>query len=75
MNIIDLLAEVKIYLIEFTLKCPVTVCTQTAHWDKYMVLNVLRKSVLSGPSDIRKVQDNVRDTYKNKVYSISYSQQ
>ena len=46
-------------MVEFTVKCPVFVCTQTDHGTFHVVTNVLRKPVLNGPleSDIGKVQD------------------
>ena len=70
---------------EITIKCPVTVCTQTTHETKshgnklrmrlsHMVINVLRKPVLIGPieSDIVKVRDMSERATKNKVYFSGY---
>ena len=45
-------------MVEFTVKCPVIVCTQTVHGNMSRGKNVLRKPVLTGPleSDIVKVR-------------------
>ena len=55
---------------EFTVKYPVTVFTQTAHEICHVVINVLRKPILSGPleSDIVTVRDMSEITTENKVY-------
>ena len=55
-------------------KCPVIVCTQTAHGNKSCGKNVLRKPVLIGPleSDIVKVRDMSEKATENKVYSGKY---
>ena len=58
-------------MIEFTVKCPVIVCTQRAHgYICHMVKKVLKKPVLSGPleSDIGKVWDMSEIASENKVY-------
>ena len=61
-------------MVEFTLKCPFIVCTQTAHGNKtlcHVVKNVLRKPVLIGPIefDIVIVRDMSEKAIENKVYS------
>ena len=59
-----------IYILEFTVKCPFIVCTQTAHGPSHVVTNVLRKAVSSGSleSDIGKVWDMSEIATKHKVY-------
>ena len=55
---------------EFTVKCPVIACTQTAHDTSHVVIYVLRKPILSGPleSDIVTVRDMPEIATENKVY-------
>ena len=55
---------------EFTVKCPVIVCTQTPHETKSHG-NKCRKPILSGPleSDIGPVRDMSEIATENKVYS------
>ena len=57
-------------MVEFTVKCPVIVCTQTAHGNMSHGKNVLRKPVLIGllESDIVKVRDMSEKATENKVY-------
>ena len=57
-------------MVEFTVKSPVIICTQTA--ECHMVKNVSRKPVLIGPleSDIVKVRDMSEKATENKVYSF-----
>ena len=57
-------------MVEFTIKCPVIVCTQTAHGHMSHGKNVLRKPVLIGPleSDIVKVRYMSEKATENKVY-------
>ena len=56
---------------EFTVKCLVIACTQTAHDTiSHVVIYVLRKPILSGPleSDIVTVRDMSEIATENKVY-------
>ena len=57
-------------MVEFSVKCPVIVCTQTEHGNSHVVKNVLRKPYLIGPleSDIVKVRDMSEKAPENKVY-------
>ena len=57
-------------MVEFTVKCPVIVCTQTPHGNMSRGKNVLRKPVLIGPleSDIVKVRYMSEKATENKVY-------
>ena len=59
-----------IYMVEFTVKCPFIVCTQTAHGNMSRGKNVLRKPVLIGPIefDIVIVRDMSEKATENKVY-------
>ena len=56
-------------MVEFTVKCPVIVCTQTVHGNMSRDKNVLRKPVLIGP-DIVKMWDMSEKATENKVYSL-----
>ena len=51
---------------EFTVKCPVIVCTQTARETKSRGNKLLRKPILSGPleSDIVTVQGYVGNSHR-----------
>ena len=57
-------------MVEFTVKCPFIVCTQTAHGNMSRGKNVLRKPVLIGPIefDIIIGRDMSEKATKNKVY-------
>ena len=57
---------------EFTVKCPVIVCTQTARETKSRGNKLLRKPILSGllESDIVTVRDMSEIATENKVYCI-----
>ena len=57
-------------MVEFTIKCPVFVCKQTAHGNMSCGKNVLKKPVLIGPleSDIGKARDMSEIATENKVY-------
>ena len=57
-------------MVEFTLKCPFIVCTQTAHGNMSRGKNVLRKPVLIGliEFDIVIVRDMWEKATENKVY-------
>ena len=63
-----------IYMVEFTVKCPFIVCTQTAHGSMSRGKNVLRKPVLNGPleSDIVTVRDMSEIATENKVYCCCF---
>ena len=56
-------------MIEFIVKCPVIVCTQTVA-RSHVVTNMLRNPVLSGPleSGIEKVWDMSEILTENKLY-------
>ena len=57
-------------MVEFTVKCPVIVCTQTVHGNMSCSKNVLGNPVLIGPleSDIVKVWYMSEKATENKVY-------
>ena len=61
-------------MIEFTVKCPVIVCTQTARETKSRGNKLLRKPILSGPlvSDIVTVRDMSEIATENNVYCIKF---
>ena len=59
-------------MVEFTVKCPFIVCTQTAHGNMSRGKNVLRKPVLIGPIefDIVIVRDMSEKATEKKVYCL-----
>ena len=57
-------------MVEFTVKCPVIVCTQTAHGNMSRGKKCVKETSLIGPleSDIVKVRDMSEKDPENKVY-------